>query len=403
MRSAVSSFAPLPDVVVHAPRGFDPSAPLHLVIVLHGMGHTPLIWLAGGLPDPRTGLTLVGWGAEVRHDLAGTRSLILGIQCDDRRGRVRLGRLQSRGGFRRFLEELLGETLAPRLGGPRSLDAVASVTLVGSSAGGPSVANLLDVDDLDGRVRNVVLFDALYGSTNIFARWLRGGDRRTPRRLVCLHAGSRFTAGAVAELVGLLRPSLGDLLVVQPRGSITEAVRTHRAVFAAVDCEHICMGPAYLDKVLLGLELPARSPDVDPKTPASPHLRAAVALVPNTVLRGSLDPGDPAMRDGSAFDDYAVDLAAGQSVTLDLRGGEARGFLCRSLDMQLRVLEGETVLADDDDSGGGLASRVVFPAPRSGRYIVRAMAHGPWGNYGSYTLRVAASLFRRSGGVALLR
>ncbi|MDB4931288.1 MAG: hypothetical protein JWM10_3772, partial [Myxococcaceae bacterium] len=38
MRRGVADFAPSPDVAVHAPPGFDDRAPLHLVIVLHGMG-----------------------------------------------------------------------------------------------------------------------------------------------------------------------------------------------------------------------------------------------------------------------------------------------------------------------------------------------------------------------------
>ena len=226
MRSAVADFAPLPDVVVHAPPGFDARAPLHLVVVLHGMGHSPLTWLGGGLPDPRTGRPVIGWGAEVRHDLAGTRSLILAPQCDERRGRPRLGRLQSHGGLRRFLDELLRETLAARLGGAHSLSDVESITLVGSSAGGPAIANLLDLDDLDGRVRNVVLFDSIYGADSIYARWIRGGDAAHPRRFVCLHGGSHYTSPAAARLAAMLRPALRSEVVrlAAGEGAATGAV-----------------------------------------------------------------------------------------------------------------------------------------------------------------------------------
>ncbi|TAK20560.1 MAG: hypothetical protein EPO40_31365 [Myxococcaceae bacterium] len=390
MRSAVADFAPLPDVVVHAPPGFDARAPLHLVVVLHGMGHSPLTWLGGGLTDPRTGRRVIGWGAEVRHDLAGTRSLILAPQCDERRGRARLGRLQSRGGLRRFLDELLRETLTARLGGPHTLSDVESITLVGSSAGGPAIANLLDLDDLDGRVRNVVLFDSIYGAESIYARWMRGGDAAHPRRLVCIHGGSHYTSPSATRLAAMLRPALREQLAVQPDGAMTEAIRTHRAVFAMVNCEHICMGNAYLDKVLLGLELPRREPDPDPKTPAAAPPPAAIVVAPGSVTRGALTASDALMRDGSRFDDYAIDLAQGQAVTLDLRGGRTTGYLCHALDVQLRVLDGERVLADDDDSGGGLASRVTVRAPHAGRYTVRVMAHGPWGNRGEYTLRYPA-------------
>ena len=56
--------------------------------------------------------------------------------------------------------------------------------------------------------------------------------------------------------------------------------------------------------------------------------------------------------------------------------------------MQLRVLDGEATLAEDDDSAGELASRVRFTAPHAGRYTLRVMSHGPWLNLGEYSLRV---------------
>lgn len=387
MRSAAGSFAPYPDVVVHAPRGFDARQPLHLVILFHGMGHSPLVWLGAGLPDPRTGRPIAGWGGDVRHDMVATRSLILAPQCDDGHGRPRLGRIGARGGFRRFVEELLRETLAARLGGPRTLADVESITLVGSSAGGPSIANLLDQGDLDGRVRNVVLFDALYGAESIFARWMRGGDAAHPRRFVCIHGGTRYTRGPAERLAAELRATLRDEVVVQPSGSMTEAVRTHRAVFATANCEHISMGGAYLDKVLRGLGLPSREPDPDPKAPVHEAPAATTMLTAAGPLRGRLDPDDPPMRDGSVFDDYAVELAAGEEATFELRGGRTNGYLCHVLDVQLRVLDGDRVLADEDDGAGGLASRVTLRAPRAGRYTLRVMSHGPWRNFGEYTLR----------------
>ncbi len=388
VRQGVADFAPSPDVVVHAPPGFDPSAPLHLVVVLHGMGHSALKWAGGGLIDPRTGQPAQGWGGEQRHDLAGTRTLLIAPQFDDRPGHARLGRFAAHDGFRRFLDELLSETLAPRLHGPHSLADVASVTLVGSSAGGPAIAALLDRDDLDGRVRSVVLFDSIYASEASYARWLRGGDAGPPRRLVCIHEGLTFTASHAARLLSMVRPGLGAQLAVQPGGSMTEAVRTHRAVFATVDCEHIGMGPAYLDKVLPGLDLPPREPDPDPKTPDAPAPAPTAALAWGVTVPGSLATTDPRMRDGSVFDDYALDLAAGESATVTLRGGPSAGVLCRRLDVQLRVLEGDRPVVDDDDGDGDLGSRAHFTAPHAGRYTVRAMSHGPWVNLGDYTVRV---------------
>ena len=84
MRNRVADQHPLPDVVVHAPAGFDARAPLHLVFMLHGIGHQALWWAGGGLTDPRTGRRVMGWGGEVRHDLAGVRSLFIAPQFEIR-------------------------------------------------------------------------------------------------------------------------------------------------------------------------------------------------------------------------------------------------------------------------------------------------------------------------------
>ncbi len=391
LEHGVADFGRFPEAVVHAPRGFDASAPLHLVFVLHGAGGSALLWAGNRLPDPNTGEPVIGWGGEVRHDMVGSNSLFIAPQFEIRGGRRYLGRFANRGAFRAFIDELLRDKLARRLGGPRSLRDVASVTLIGSSAGGPAIANLIDQDDLDGRVQNVVLFDAIYGSESIYARWLRGGDAAHPRRFVCIHGGGRYTAGPASRLASSLRASLGDAVVVQPRGAMEDAVRAHRAVFATVNCEHICMGLAYLDKVLRGFDLPQRAPDPDPKTPTNGADPSPPALALGETREGRLDASDRKMRDGSSFDDHALRLGAGESVTIELRGGATRGFLCRSLDVRLRVLDGGRTVADDDDSAGGLASRVTLRATRDTTFTLRVMSHGPWGNHGDYRLSVSTA------------
>ncbi len=50
MRTAVADFAPLPDVVVHAPPALTARERLLLLIVLHRIGHSPLTWIGGGCP-----------------------------------------------------------------------------------------------------------------------------------------------------------------------------------------------------------------------------------------------------------------------------------------------------------------------------------------------------------------
>ena len=86
--------------------------------------------------------------------------------------------------------------------------------------------------------------------------------------------------------------------------------------------------------------------------------------------------------EGSHYRDYRLALREGQQVLLRL---DAADF-----DALLRVYaaggEGGDPVASDDDGGEGLNSMLLFRAPRTGSYTVRAtqLSHGD----GAYTLRM---------------
>jgi hypothetical protein len=83
-----------------------------------------------------------------------------------------------------------------------------------------------------------------------------------------------------------------------------------------------------------------------------------------------------------------VGSSADQRATLALVGARVAGTLCARLDTQLRVLDGDALLGDDDD-GGFVHRRLTFTAPHAGRYTVRALSPGPWLSSGDYSLRLA--------------
>jgi hypothetical protein len=384
LRAGVADFSPRANVLAHAPEGFDPRGPLHLVVLLHGYSHTPYYWLGGGMTDPRTGQRIIGWGGRERHDLAGTNTLFIAPQCDDRPGHRRMGNLSRPEGLRAFFDELLGPGLGHRLGGARGLDDVATITLVGSSAGGPSIGALLSRPELAARVRTVVLFDGLYGDPGVFARWVLGAPTR---RLVQVYSGSAEAEAHTTALAGLLAPRLGAGLVRVSRETMGDAVRSHRAVLARVPCEHIGMVSAYLDKILEALDLPRRERPWDPKVPRVTVSGEAPTLGEG-VTAGRLQRGDGVMRDGSLFDRYALSLAAGERAVVEVLGGRVPMLNCATLDTELRVCAGGVEVAASDDALPGRGSRVTLTATRATRYEVRVTAHGPWAREGPYTLTV---------------
>lgn len=383
LSAGVADFAPRANVLVHAPEGFDPSRPFDLVVLFHGFGHSPYFWLGGGMLDPLTRQRIVGWGGGQRHDLAGTNSLIVALQCDDRPGHRRLGRVGRAGGLRGFIDELLRDALAQRLGGPRSLHDVASIVLVGSSAGGPSIGALLARRELDEKVRAVVLFDGLYGDPRVFSDWLLRAP--SSRRLVHVYGGTSEAEARTVALAAMLLPRLRGAMLRLSRETMTEAVAAHNAVIARVPCEHVGMVGAYLDKILRGLGLAPRAGARDLKTPAAPLPPRGQTLAEGA-LEGRLSRGDGALRDGALFDLYDLDLTAGERVTIEARGGRVPMHTCATLDVELRVFEDGALVAANDDGLPGRGSAVYLTAARATRYRVLVTAHDPWRQEGPYRL-----------------
>lgn len=379
----------LHDVIVHAPPGFDAGRPFDVVILFHGMGTRASWWVVAGALAPVTGEAGGGWGLAARHDRARVNALLVAPQLAPRGLDNFSGAFQRPGFLRAFLSELLEEKLVERLGGRRSLDDVGSLTLVGSSAGGPTIAGLLARRELIDRVRNVVVMDGLYGGEATFAAWLASGTTAAPRRFVCVHGGQ---FAHVATMTALLRAHRVDF-VEQPRGALGDAVRGHRAVFATAGCEHVGMTSATYDKILPALGLPPREVEPDEATRAVVRVAAPSAgtLTVGAAARGSFAPGDAMLDDWTLVDDWSLALDAGQRVRIDARGGRSWGGLCARHDVELAVLDGDRVIAHDDDGGGAMDARLELAAPHAGTFTVRVLEHDTWAARGEYSVRVGAA------------
>lgn len=141
------------------------------------------------------------------------------------------------------------------------------------------------------------------------------------------------------------------------------------------------------------LPLPATAQNVQEET----AVRAAPAEIREVrvgdSVSSSLDPANP-------FEEYRLRLAGGDSVQIDMESPTGRRVAARppgdepavttQLDsfLELRRLGAQDPVAVDDDGGDtGLNSRLIFTAPSSGEYIIKARGFGRR-NEGAYTLRV---------------
>ena len=101
------------------------------------------------------------------------------------------------------------------------------------------------------------------------------------------------------------------------------------------------------------------------------------------IYDGTLDADDPAESE-MRFDDYALDLEAGQSAMIRVES-EAFDPVVRVYSADQR---GVNELAMDDDSGGSFNSFLMFAPEEGGSYIVRVTSFSTEGT-GAYRLRIA--------------
>jgi hypothetical protein len=256
-RTAAYRLSDAPTAVVHAPRGFDPRAPLHLVVFLHGYSGCAQVLANGGSTRCRPGdAPREGWNLASHHDAAGTNTLLVIPQLAFMKRHGRPGCFAERGCFRRFVEELLGETLARALGGARSLRDVASLTLVAHSAGFETALAILERGDVGEHVRALVLMDALYSGSERYARWLL---EHAPKgaRLVSMHLGRGSPQRE--RLLRAARRVLGTALTGEvPVDQLGAALAHKRLVITRARPPHRLVPEHHLAQVLAALGLPLR-------------------------------------------------------------------------------------------------------------------------------------------------
>ncbi|MEM8806396.1 MAG: trypsin-like peptidase domain-containing protein [Cyanobacteria bacterium P01_G01_bin.38] len=96
---------------------------------------------------------------------------------------------------------------------------------------------------------------------------------------------------------------------------------------------------------------------------------------------GRLEPGDPQLRDGSFYDEFAFEGQAGQQVIISLTSSDFDTYLF------LADEAGNQIAENDDLSGSSTNSEIVVTLPRQGLYRVVANAYDAQGQ-GSYRLSI---------------
>jgi hypothetical protein len=262
LKHAAYELEGVPSVIVHAPAGFDASAPLQLVVFLHGLrGCVTALMAEGSVRCGPGAPETLGWDLGRYHDQAHTNTLFVVPQLAYMKRDGRPGRFGKTGGFRDFLEELLRGPLTGPLGGPRSLADVTRIDLVAHSAGYQTALAILERGGVEASlIHSVVLLDALYAETTRFAKYAESHAPGLHWVVISLPNG--IPAREAELLEHRLRRSIGaeHVTSVDPNG-IGAAVARYPIVFARGTPPHRLLPATHLGVVLSALHhsRPARA------------------------------------------------------------------------------------------------------------------------------------------------
>ncbi len=198
-------------VGIFVPEGFQPERKIDLVFYFHGNFET--------IATAPAKFELYRQFAE-----SGVNALLVlpetALNAPDNFG----GKLEEAGGFTRLVEEVLAYINGSGIGGSSGLG---SIVLAGHSGAHRVMAKILDLGEYPWKIREVILFDALFAEEETFAEWAgllkcrlavvyteNGRTAENTRRLIELRQGKLARAKEIAGMAETAPPDLRKKVLV---------------------------------------------------------------------------------------------------------------------------------------------------------------------------------------------
>lgn len=185
-----------PDVAVHVPAGYDACAPQGAIVYFHGF-HNCVLNTIGSTDTECT----AGAGTRTAHhlmaqlDAAHVNALLIAVEIAYDQASGATGALSNANGLSDLLSELFDDHLGAMLGRPTALTDLDRVVLASHSGGYTAVARGLDRGNVPN-VREVILFDSLYGELPVYRDFtVNQLDRFDPGGTAPLRFAMVFTDG----------------------------------------------------------------------------------------------------------------------------------------------------------------------------------------------------------------
>jgi D-alanyl-D-alanine carboxypeptidase/D-alanyl-D-alanine-endopeptidase (penicillin-binding protein 4) len=207
-------------VAMFVPKGFRETDAVDFVFHFHGWGNS----VAGTL----------GQFQVIEQFVASGKNAILIVpegphHASDSFG----GKLEDADGFKRFMDEVM-TTLRARGVLANKDSALGSVVLAGHSGGYHVMAGIADRGGLPANVKEIWLFDALYGETEKFLAW----QKQQNGRLLNIYTDGGGTTNETARAMRLLDEAGTKFLATEYAAIKSDELQSNRVVFLHTDMTH---------------------------------------------------------------------------------------------------------------------------------------------------------------------
>ncbi len=143
------------------------------------------------------------------------------------------GKLEDKDGFRRFMEEVVA-TLPKNLGREGDAPKLGRIILSGHSGGYHVMSSIVERGGLSEKIREVWLFDALYGQTEKFVGWAE----REHGRLLNIYTEHGGTKEETEKLLAELKSKGANLIAGKEQQMISESLAKAQFVFFFTELAH---------------------------------------------------------------------------------------------------------------------------------------------------------------------
>lgn len=218
-------------VAMFIPKNFRVTDKIDFVVHFHGWNHT----VAGTLPEYR----LAGQFAA-----SGKNAILIVPQGPHDAPDSFGGKLEDTNGFKVFMAEAV-EKLADngfgrpaglpyRWGGAAAPPQIGNVIISGHSGGYHVMAAILDHGGLSDKIKEVWLFDALYGNAENFVAWQKNENGR----LLDIYTDHGGTKEETENLMAAYKTNGTSFFTAEETNAVPEDLRTNKIVFLHTDLVH---------------------------------------------------------------------------------------------------------------------------------------------------------------------